>query len=173
MLTFVAKQSKETVLPCFQRLTIMADLLSTVTTAKTVGTLDSNCLRSNVTIYCNVHVLPIIDGEVTVEGKFYVTTCHTRKPTDCHTIHVDKKNKLYLQLFPIVPCVPGTFYDNVTMVCQLCPRGSYQDEAGQSSCKSCNPGTWTAEDGATNATQCQGTEQNWRINLFHLHVLLK
>ena len=44
MLTFVAKQSKETALLCFQRLTIMADLLSTATTAKTVGMLDSNWL---------------------------------------------------------------------------------------------------------------------------------
>ncbi|XP_072179392.1 LOW QUALITY PROTEIN: uncharacterized protein [Diadema setosum] len=54
-----------------------------------------------------------------------------------------------------VPCVAGTFYDNVTKVCQLCPRGSYQELAGQSNCVPCEEGQSTEGEGATNATQCR------------------
>ncbi|XP_071497251.1 uncharacterized protein [Diadema antillarum] len=54
-----------------------------------------------------------------------------------------------------VPCVAGTFYDEVTKVCQLCPRGSYQELAGQSHCVPCEEGQSTEGEGSINATQCK------------------
>ncbi|XP_011663142.2 sushi, von Willebrand factor type A, EGF and pentraxin domain-containing protein 1 [Strongylocentrotus purpuratus] len=53
-----------------------------------------------------------------------------------------------------VPCIVGTFYDNVTQVCQACPRGTYQDSEAQTACTPCEEGKWTEEEGSTNATQC-------------------
>ncbi|XP_041478166.1 sushi, von Willebrand factor type A, EGF and pentraxin domain-containing protein 1-like [Lytechinus variegatus] len=53
-----------------------------------------------------------------------------------------------------VPCIVGTFFDNVTRICQACPRGTYQDSEAQSSCIPCEEGQWTEEDASTNHTQC-------------------
>ncbi|CAB3409318.1 unnamed protein product [Caenorhabditis bovis] len=43
---------------------------------------------------------------------------------------------------------------NVNNTCVLCPRGSYQDVAGQVMCKSCPDGTYTLDEGSHSVGSC-------------------
>ncbi|CAD6196234.1 unnamed protein product [Caenorhabditis auriculariae] len=43
---------------------------------------------------------------------------------------------------------------NVNNTCILCPRGSYQDFAGQTACKACPDGSYTLDDGAHSIASC-------------------
>ncbi|XP_022082655.1 sushi, von Willebrand factor type A, EGF and pentraxin domain-containing protein 1-like [Acanthaster planci] len=52
-------------------------------------------------------------------------------------------------------CTAGTMYNASTVECQLCPRGSYQEEQAQLTCIPCPPGTTTAAEGTKNATSCR------------------
>ena len=56
-----------------------------------------------------------------------------------------------------VECSPGSFYDNITKSCVLCPIGSYQMTSGQYQCESCPSGTITATVGSVNGSAlCKG-----------------
>ncbi|XP_048248139.1 uncharacterized protein LOC124151774 isoform X1 [Haliotis rufescens] len=51
-------------------------------------------------------------------------------------------------------CTRGTFANLTSGQCQSCPRGSYQDEAGQASCKPCATGTSTEQEQSVAESQC-------------------
>ncbi|EDO45805.1 predicted protein, partial [Nematostella vectensis] len=51
----------------------------------------------------------------------------------------------------------GTFYNEKSRNCSICPLGTYQDEMGQTVCKSCPSGTLTVVSGAINETLCYDT----------------
>ncbi|XP_012280254.1 sushi, von Willebrand factor type A, EGF and pentraxin domain-containing protein 1 [Orussus abietinus] len=58
-----------------------------------------------------------------------------------------------------VPCSIGTFYDDTSKTCKLCPVGTYQSESGQLSCSSCpviagRPSV-TIGPGARSAADCK------------------
>jgi hypothetical protein len=40
--------------------------------------------------------------------------------------------------------------------CELCPRGTYQPEAGEAKCISCSPGKSTKKEGALKESDCEG-----------------
>uniref|UniRef100_A0A8R1HYY8 Sushi, von Willebrand factor type A, EGF and pentraxin domain-containing protein 1 n=1 Tax=Caenorhabditis japonica TaxID=281687 RepID=A0A8R1HYY8_CAEJA len=52
-------------------------------------------------------------------------------------------------------CPSGSVYVNNT--CALCPRGSYQDESGQTACKPCPDGTYTLDEGSQSVGSCLTT----------------
>ncbi|XP_066302889.1 sushi, von Willebrand factor type A, EGF and pentraxin domain-containing protein 1-like [Branchiostoma lanceolatum] len=54
-----------------------------------------------------------------------------------------------------VPCGSGTYHDVFEQTCRACSYATYQDEFGQTECKSCPNGTTTAKSGAKNVTECK------------------
>ncbi|ULT97657.1 hypothetical protein L3Y34_005467 [Caenorhabditis briggsae] len=46
---------------------------------------------------------------------------------------------------------------NINNTCILCPRGSYQDDSGQTSCKPCPDGTYTLDEGSQSVASCLST----------------
>ncbi|CAL2041939.1 unnamed protein product [Caenorhabditis brenneri] len=46
---------------------------------------------------------------------------------------------------------------NINNTCMLCPRGSYQDESGETSCKPCPDGTYTLDEGSQSVGACLAT----------------
>uniref|UniRef100_A0A914YVY8 Sushi, von Willebrand factor type A, EGF and pentraxin domain-containing protein 1 n=1 Tax=Panagrolaimus superbus TaxID=310955 RepID=A0A914YVY8_9BILA len=56
-------------------------------------------------------------------------------------------------------CVAGQFLVTSTKQCQYCPRGTYQDEPLQTTCKLCATDHTTAAQGATHESQCYSTNQ--------------
>ena len=63
-------------------------------------------------------------------------------------------NKIHL-IFT-VPCAEGTYFDNSTESCQLCPKGYYQSLEAQSACQMCEEGTTTKGLGAAVHSDCDG-----------------
>ena len=59
-------------------------------------------------------------------------------------------------LFPTVPCIPGTYYDNMTGECAKCERGTYQNGTAQTICEQCPAGMSTESDGAKTLDECFG-----------------
>ncbi|XP_072033433.1 uncharacterized protein [Amphiura filiformis] len=53
-----------------------------------------------------------------------------------------------------VDCPLGTRYSFTIADCNACPKGKYQDETGQRSCKYCPPNTSTASQAATGSSLC-------------------
>ncbi len=53
-----------------------------------------------------------------------------------------------------VMCEPGHYMKN--KVCESCPNGEYQDEAGQFTCKTCPLKQITLEEGAVDEQECIG-----------------
>lgn len=56
-------------------------------------------------------------------------------------------------------CINGSYYEEVTRRCELCPTGYYQSEAGMKTCQYCSNGQTTEVQGATSIDQCQGDVQ--------------
>ncbi|CAD5227116.1 unnamed protein product [Bursaphelenchus xylophilus] len=56
-------------------------------------------------------------------------------------------------------CDPGQFLVTATKKCQFCPRGTFQDQPLQSTCKICPTDYTTAASGATHESQCYSTNQ--------------
>ena len=56
----------------------------------------------------------------------------------------------------LVKCPMGTYHAQVAEVCAACERGTFQNEAGQTACKTCPEGTTTTDAGARRASQCLG-----------------
>uniref|UniRef100_A0A7E4V9G4 Protein crumbs n=1 Tax=Panagrellus redivivus TaxID=6233 RepID=A0A7E4V9G4_PANRE len=56
-------------------------------------------------------------------------------------------------------CVAGQFLVTSTKQCQFCPRGTYQDDSLQTTCKICPTDHTTAAHGATHESQCYSTNQ--------------
>ncbi|VDD92750.1 unnamed protein product, partial [Enterobius vermicularis] len=56
-------------------------------------------------------------------------------------------------------CTAGQFLVTSTKQCQFCPRGTYQEEELQTSCKLCPQDFTTASQGATQESQCYSTNQ--------------
>ena len=50
-------------------------------------------------------------------------------------------------------CAQGSFLNEATGMCELCPIGSYTDTDGQTACTPCGAGQTTLQLGAT---QCYG-----------------
>ncbi|PAV63646.1 hypothetical protein WR25_05809 [Diploscapter pachys] len=73
-------------------------------------------------------------------------------------------------------CNPGQFLVRETKHCQFCPRGAYQDEPQQSTCKLCPADHTTSAPGATASSQCYSTNQcatgeyncSWHANCIDL-----
>ena len=53
----------------------------------------------------------------------------------------------------VVSCSAGMYYHNDS--CQLCPKGSYQDKEGQTSCNPCKDSNGHVT-GATSLRECTG-----------------
>lgn len=62
--------------------------------------------------------------------------------------------KFPLFIFPVA-CPSGSV--NINNTCVHCPRGSYQDESGQTSCKPCPDGTYTLDEGSQSIGSCLTT----------------
>ena len=54
-------------------------------------------------------------------------------------------------------CKPGWYYEKVKESCVMCPKNTYQPQAGQDVCFSCPGNTETDSEGATNTSFCKGT----------------
>ena len=52
------------------------------------------------------------------------------------------------------PCEPGSFFNLTKNTCQFCPLSQYQDESGQTHCKTCPNGKATKILGATSKEGC-------------------
>lgn len=63
-----------------------------------------------------------------------------------------------LHLFPSLPvaCPTGHYFHQSSGECVECERRFYQDEQAQSQCKPCVDGTFTREQGARSAADCEG-----------------
>ena len=53
-----------------------------------------------------------------------------------------------------VPCPKGEFFKDEK--CTVCPLNEYQDSEGQTSCKKCATGKFTAATRSTSSEDCQG-----------------
>ena len=53
-----------------------------------------------------------------------------------------------------LPCAPGTFSSSPGFACEDCPRGYYQDNAGQTSCKPCSENYYSDMPGQSTCTPC-------------------
>lgn len=53
-----------------------------------------------------------------------------------------------------VACPVGKFRDDNSLRCNLCEKGSYQDEEGKANCKTCTEGKTTKWAGATSSKEC-------------------
>ena len=51
-------------------------------------------------------------------------------------------------------CIQGQFFNSTAMKCTACPKGKYQDEMNQDSCKDCVSGTSTLQLGSKNSSEC-------------------
>ena len=51
-----------------------------------------------------------------------------------------------------VECTSGTFLNDTTGMCQLCPVGSYTDTDRQTQCTPCTAGLTTLQEGSTSCT---------------------
>ena len=51
-------------------------------------------------------------------------------------------------------CPVGKFRDDNSLRCNLCEKGSYQDEEGKANCKTCSEGKTTKWAGATSSKEC-------------------
>ena len=53
-----------------------------------------------------------------------------------------------------VACPEGSFYDKELGECAKCDTGTYQDEEGQTSCKTCPTGYTTYSENSQGAGEC-------------------
>ena len=53
-----------------------------------------------------------------------------------------------------VSCEKGSFLDKSVSQCKMCPKGHYQDQAGQNQCKQCPEGKSTTSDGESDESSC-------------------
>ena len=60
-------------------------------------------------------------------------------------------------IFSLGNCQPGTFINETTDDCQVCPIGQYQDEPRKTSCKECGENLSTEKEGSSSSDACQGT----------------
>ncbi|CAB3409320.1 unnamed protein product [Caenorhabditis bovis] len=73
-------------------------------------------------------------------------------------------------------CKPGQFLVKETKNCQFCPRGTFQNEEQETTCKLCPTDHTTAAQGATAESQCYSTNQcatgeyncSWHANCIDL-----
>ena len=63
---------------------------------------------------------------------------------------------IIINLFFIVLCSSGTFYDPAVQECVDCPVGYYQEQEGQTQCEKCPEGTSTEHGRTKNVTLCKG-----------------
>lgn len=70
----------------------------------------------------------------------------------------------------LVECAAGTFYDDKTETCQMCPKGQYQPDAGKAQCLSCSQGQTTKTKGSQQPAQCEGTWRNL-YDALHLNLI--
>ena len=63
----------------------------------------------------------------------------------------------YLPSILTVACSLGTFYDQETKLCLLCPAGTYQHKEGKSSCTPCpHHRDDVGMEGAKSVDECEG-----------------
>ena len=64
-------------------------------------------------------------------------------------------NKIASSLVPrCLECPAGFFAEQGETACTRCPKGQYQDEARQGSCKQCPIGRWTRDEGSKTEGDC-------------------
>ena len=51
-------------------------------------------------------------------------------------------------------CMKGSFYNSSSKSCSLCPKGKYQDEVNQDTCKDCDRGKTTLDYGTNTTSDC-------------------
>ena len=59
-------------------------------------------------------------------------------------------------VLPTVQCGPGTFQSVITKKCEKCPTGTYQPEAGKTTCLLCPEGSIIKGGENKNFTSCKG-----------------
>lgn len=75
----------------------------------------------------------------------------------CSTEHFKDRtmeNKFRAISLCAVLCTYGQFAPGDSEPCKICPKGTYQDDGGQSSCKQCGTGLTTAQSGAESHSEC-------------------
>ena len=51
-------------------------------------------------------------------------------------------------------CIKGSFFNSSSKSCSLCPKGKYQDERNQDTCKDCDRGKTTLDYGTNRTSDC-------------------
>ena len=76
--------------------------------------------------------------------------------------------------FFILVCPIGSFLDDTTCECKLCPLGTYSDTEDADSCISCPQGQTTFQEGSDRSTLCQpGNKLDlFRIDLTQVQYLI-
>ena len=118
------------------------------------GTYDSGyfCIICPAGSYCNngkENKCP--DGYTSAQGKKAKTECY-RNVAAGKSIISNKQYKCAKGSYSTV----RTVYYGTDSRCTKCPKGTYQDATGQSSCKKC-PTDYTSNSGATDKTSCYRT----------------
>ncbi|KAK7452812.1 hypothetical protein BaRGS_00039696, partial [Batillaria attramentaria] len=54
-----------------------------------------------------------------------------------------------------VECSPGSYYNETSRLCMLCPVGQYQNLGGKMTCIPCTTGTTTETEGSTSSQDCK------------------
>ena len=75
---------------------------------------------------------------------------------------------IHIVYFVTVECTEGTYFDTDSKLCEYCPKGSYQNETGQTDCALCTDGT-TETIGSIHKDECIG-EIIEQIHPFHATV---
>lgn len=66
------------------------------------------------------------------------------------------KYNIFLHIFNLIlaPCAAGSYWNQTTLDCELCPIDTYQEEIAQNQCNSCPPFLFSDVAGATSSTTC-------------------
>ncbi|XP_077984887.1 uncharacterized protein LOC144439473 [Glandiceps talaboti] len=109
-----------------------------------------------------LHILDAIQGEID-EGRFQIQPYQGFEYEVKHdSLNYDNFAELFCDApygtnnidYVCVKCIKGTYYNNQTQECSLCPKGSYQDSTGQISCNSCPDGFTTSKEGSRSDLDC-------------------
>lgn len=75
-----------------------------------------------------------------------------------HTSYFSNISSMFISKNVKATCKKGYFI-NTSGVCQLCPKGEYNDEIGKNECKKCPEGTYGDIEGAIEKSECKECEK--------------
>ena len=74
----------------------------------------------------------------------------------------------------VAECEAGTFFNETSAACELCPRHRYQDKTGQLYCEFCKVNFKTKEKGAKQESDCKGKiEETGYKTIICIQVLVR